>query len=143
MEEPFADEIVLDFTRADASSDHSYDVSATLFAKGPAREIGPLVSSTFNPLLLIFFQRDVNQMSRGINGSGHYFRNVIRRGMATPGRYEETTERMEVAGRTVEATRISFTPFLRDPHKDDMHDLNAKIYSVTFSKEVPGGVYRT
>ena len=140
MEEPFADEIVLDFKRTEEGSNHAFDVGATLFAKGAAKEIGPIVASTFNPLLLIFFQRDVNQMSRGTGGSGHYFRNVIRHAMAEPGKYAEEAVSVEIAGKRVAARRVSFTPFANDSHKDQMQGLAGKTYTVTVSDAVPGGL---
>ncbi|WP_321342221.1 hypothetical protein [Breoghania sp.] len=140
MEEPFADEVVLDFTRAGESTDHGYDVAATLFAKGAPREIGPLVASSYNPILLIFFQHDVNQMSRGTGGSSHYFRNVIRHAMGLKGAFSAEDVKTEVAGRTVKARRISFTPFATDAHKAQMSKLMTKRYTVTVSDEVAGGI---
>lgn len=140
MDEPFTDEIVLDLTRADDGSTHGFDVSATLFARGPARKIGPIVASTFNPLLLIFFQRDVNQMSRGTGGSNHYFRNVIRHAMAVPGNFEETRTTARFGDETVAARRISFTPFADDSNRAQMKSFARKTYAVTLSEAVPGGI---
>ena len=140
MEAPFTDEIVLDFAHAQTDAKHAYDVEATLFAKGAAKQVGPIVASTFNPLLLIFFQRDVNQMSRGTGGSGHYFRNVIRHAMSVPGNYAEEAVSLEIGGKPVAAHRVSFTPFADDSHKDQMRGLAAKTYTITVSDAVPGGL---
>ena len=140
VDEAFADEVILAFKRAGKNGDHGYDVAATLFANGAAREIGPLVASKFNPILLIFFQHDVNQMSRGTGGSSHYFRNVIRHSMGMKGAFHAEDVTAEVAGKTVKARRISFTPFVSDSHKAQMSKLMTKRYSITVSDEVPGGI---
>lgn len=140
LEKPFEDEVILAFKRADEAADHRYDVTATIFPKTRSQTLGPIVASAFNPLLLIYFQRDVNQMGNGTGGSKHYFRNVIRHSMATPGEFDEKNVTMEVAGKTIEVRQISFSPFKTDEHEAQMKSFSDKTYTVTLSDGVPGGI---
>src|SRR3546814_8766711 len=70
LEQPFSDDVVLDFMRH--RDDRGFDVDATLFPQSRKLKIGPISAAEVNPILLIFFQRDVTQMSNGTeNGREH------------------------------------------------------------------------
>src|SRR3546814_1573398 len=90
LEQPFSDDVVLDFMRH--RDDRGFDVDATLFPRSRKLQIGPISAAEVNPILLIFFQRDVTQMSNGTGGSQHYFRNTIRRVLQTSRSEEHTSE---------------------------------------------------
>lgn len=160
MDKPFHDEIVLDFKRRppeakDAEADKgaeagktektgdeaTFDVNVTLFPGTRNLPIGPITSTSFNPLLVIFFQRDVNQMGRNTGGSNHYFRNVIRHAMGAPGHQTETEIKIDWQGREVAATRVSFQPFIKDENRTRMKSFASKTYAVTLAPELPGGLY--
>lgn len=139
LEKPFADDVLLDFTRH--KEDRGFDVAATLFPRGQNLSIGPLSAAKANPILLIFFQRDANQMSNGTGGSQHYFRNALRRVLQTadPGGRHSTT--IELDGRSVEAHEVRFQPFVDDPNRARLRAFADKTYSFVLSEAVPGGVY--
>lgn len=150
METPFHDEVVLDFTRRpdkpdskdkEGATEATYDVNVTLFPGTRNQSVGPITSTSFNPLLVIFFQRDVNQMGRSTGGSNHYFRNVIRRAMGTPGHQTETALTVDWQGTEIAATRVSFQPFVKDENRTRMESFASKTYSVTLAPGVPGGIY--
>src|SRR3546814_4621386 len=90
-------------------------------------------SSDLNPILLIFFQRDVTQMSNGTGGSQHYFRNTIRRVLQTsdPASIRDTT--IDLGGERVAATEISFRPFANDPNRARLREFADKSYHVIIS----------
>src|SRR3546814_3587699 len=81
LEQPFSDDVVLDFMRH--RDDRGFDVDATLFPQSRQLQIGPIPAAEVNPILLIFFQLDVTQMSNGNGGSPNYFRTTIRRVLPT------------------------------------------------------------
>lgn len=139
VEQPFDDDVVLDFTRH--GEDRGFDVGATLFPQSRNLEIGPLSAAAVNPILLIFFQRDATQMSNGTGGSQHYFRNTIRRVLQTPdpGSVRDTT--IELDGKQVAASEISFQPFADDPNRARLRAFADKTYRFIVSDAVPGGIY--
>src|SRR3546814_7645268 len=102
VEQPFDDDVLLDFTRH--GNDRGFDVGATLFPHTRNLQIGPLSAAAVNPILLIFFQRDANQMSNGTGGSQHYFRNTIRRVLQTPDPQSLRQPTIEIDGRAVAAS---------------------------------------
>lgn len=141
METPFHDEVLLDFARKPGTDKPAYEVTVTLFPLTRNQSVGPIASSAYNPLLLIFFQRDVTQMGRSTGGNSNYFRNVIRHAMAQPGGTERAAVSVDWRGESLAATKISFQPFVNDANKERMNGFAAKTYSVTLAEGVPGGVF--
>lgn len=139
LEQPFGDDVLLDFTRH--ANDRGFDVAATLFPRSRNLQLGPLSAAEINPILLIFFQRDANQMSNGTGGSQHYFRNTIRRVLQTPDPQSLRQTTIELDGRTVAASEVSFQPFADDPNRARLRAFADKTYHFVLSDAVPGGVY--
>lgn len=110
-----------------------------LFEGSARRTAGPMGAKDQNPLLLVFFQIDVTEMSRLTAGSALYFQQQIRRHFNDM----SPTEKVEVQldGRPVQATRITFRPFAADPQIDQFPVFRDKSYEITVSDEVPGGVW--
>ena len=84
-----------------------------LFEGSARRTAGPLGAKDQNPLLLVFLQMDVTEMSRLTAGSAFYFQQQIRRHFNDMA----PTEKVQVQfdGRPVQATRITLRPFAADP----------------------------
>lgn len=141
MEEPFADDVLLDFTRNDDSSSSGYSVEMTLFSKTRNQTVGPVSAAAVNPILLIFFQRDVTHMSNGTGGSQHYFRNAIRTALQQPDESAINAITIDLGGRQVAASEISLRPFSGDSHRAQMRNFADKTYRFVVSAAVPGGIY--
>jgi hypothetical protein len=139
VEQPFDDNVLLDFTRQ--LNDGGFDVGATLFPQSRKLQLGPISAATVNPILLIFFQRDANQMSNGTGGSQHYFRNTIRRVLQAPDPESVRDTTIELGGKQVAASEISFRPFATDPNRARLREFSGKTYQVIVSDAVPGGIY--
>ncbi|HEY9549216.1 MAG TPA: hypothetical protein VIR45_06920, partial [Kiloniellaceae bacterium] len=118
-----------------------FDVGATLFPRSRNLQLGPLSAAEVNPILLIFFQRDANQMSNGTGGSQHYFRNTIRRVLQTPDPQSLRQTTIEIDGRAVAASEVSIQPFAHDPNRARLRAFADKTYHFVLSDAVPGGVY--
>lgn len=138
-DQPFDDAVMLAFARHDA--DPGFDVAATLFPQTRKLEIGPISAAQTNPILLIFFQRDANQMSNGTGGSQHYFRNAIRRVMQTPDPDCLRAITIDLDGRRLAASEITFRPFAADPNRARLREFADKVYRIVLSEAVPGGIY--
>src|SRR3546814_7888028 len=108
--------------------DRGFDVDATLFPQSRKLQIGPISAAEVNPILLIFFQRDVTQMSNGTGGSQHYFRNTIRRVLQTsdPASIRDTT--IDLGDERVAATRS-------EEHTSEIQSLMRHSYAVFCLKE--------
>ncbi len=144
MEKPFRDDVLLDFHRQSANQageTNGFDVEMTIFPQTRKQTVGPLTATTYNPILLVFFQRDVTHMSNGTGGSQHYFRNVIRQVMQDPKGASIKDVTVDLNGQQVAAREISFRPFMGDNHRAQLRGFADKTYRVIVSDEVPGGVY--
>jgi len=140
MEKPFADDVLLDFARGDRT-DGSFDVEVTVFSQTRKQLIGPISAASVNPILLVFFQRDVTHMSNGTGGSQHYFRNAIRRALQTPNENSVSAITINLDGRSIPASEISFQPFAGDADRARLRGFADKTYRVILSPEVPGSIY--
>lgn len=140
MEKPFSDDVLLNFTRQAADAE-GFDVEVTIFSQTRNQVIGPVSATSYNPILLVFFQRDVVHMKNGTGGSQHYFRNVIRKAMQTPDEGSVRDVTIDLNGRQVSAKEISFRPFLTDDHRAELRGFAEKTYRFVMSDAVPGGIY--
>lgn len=144
MEKSFNDDVLLDFTRQapdQAGEEHGFDVELTIFPQTRKQTVGPITATAYNPILLVFFQRDVTHMSNGTGGSQHYFRNVIRHAMQDPKEADIKDVTIKLDGHQVAAREISFRPFLGDSHRAELRGFADKTYRVILSDAVPGGIY--
>lgn len=140
MEKPFADDVSLAFSRGPGTDD-DFDVEVTVFSKTRNQVIGPISATSVNPILLIFFQRDVTHMSNGTGGSQHYFRNAIRRSLQMPDQNSVHAITVDLDGREIAASEVSFKPFAGDANRARLRGFADKTYRVVLSPEVPGGIY--
>ncbi|WP_163270330.1 hypothetical protein [Chelativorans alearense] len=144
VETPFADRVVLNFSRRDAGKEEGgavFNVEGTMFAQTRKQTIPSISASRVNPILLIFLQHDVRQMSGSTGGSGGYFRNAIRRVLRAPGQGETDVTTVTLGGRSVPAKLITLQPFMNEANRQRMPSLAGKIYRIVVSEEVPGGIY--
>jgi hypothetical protein len=151
IETPFVDEMRFGFSkdagetatqtaRGQMRSDgigYAFDIS--LFTEERRQGLPQMPADTINPLFLVFFQRDTNLMNRNTGGSVHYFRNLIRTAMNQPATAEEVT--VELDGRQVAATAVTFRPFSGDQRRGEMGPFANKEYRIVMSDDVPGHVY--
>jgi hypothetical protein len=96
---------------------------------------GSFQSLVGNPVVVVFLERDVADMSRILRGSPYYIRNRIREALG------ETTlaepARFTFEGREIEGWRVAVSPFAQDRNRDKLREYSAKRYEYA----VPGGVY--
>jgi hypothetical protein len=120
-------------------ADGAKKVWLDLFEGEARRAIGPVDAREQNPLLLVFLQMDVTEMSRLTTGAAAYFQQQIRK------HFNETvpTEAVEVEvdGKPVPATRITIRPFTADPRIAQFPAFRDKAYEITVADGVPGGLW--
>lgn len=100
---------------------------------------GPFPSLVGNPVLLLFLERDVAEMSRTLRGSPHYIRNRIREALGASMLAEPA--RFVFEGREIEGWRVTVSPFGQDRNRDRLREHAGKRYQFTLSEAVPGRLY--
>ena len=100
---------------------------------------GPFPSLVGNPVLLLFLERDVAEMSRTLRGSPHYIRNRIREALGAATLAEPA--RFVFDGREIEGWRVTVSPFGQDRNRDKLREHAGKRYQFTLSDAVPGRLY--
>lgn len=92
-----------------------------------------------NPVLIAMFERLAQDMSNDVGAGALYFRNRIRDALAGDAtRIESVEERL--GDRPVQATRLSFRPFVTDAYLGSRPDYADAEFSVIVAEGVPGGV---
>lgn len=93
-----------------------------------------------NPVLGIYMQGDVYEMARLTEGSWRHFHKRIKVALREVARVEPVT--ITYDGRELAAEKISFNPYLNDPHRSRFRKFSNKIYEITFAEDVPGKLYQ-
>lgn len=92
-----------------------------------------------NPVIVAVLEQDVQEMNKVLGGSPVYLRNRIMEAMRNDGGPQPV--KVEYAGRTLDGWKVTLTPFVNDRNKEKMKDFAARTYELTFSDDVPGGLY--
>jgi hypothetical protein len=100
---------------------------------------GPFPSLVGNPVLLLFLERDVAEMSRTLRGSPYYIRNRIREALGAATLAEPA--RFAFDGREIEGWRVTVSPFGHDRNREKLREHAGKRYEFTLSDAVPGRLY--
>ncbi len=104
------------------------------------RRFAPIEGFRGNPVIMLFLQRDVEEMSEATGGGQSYFRNRIRHAFRAGAEVDEVP--FESEGRQLTATRVTIRPFEKDPKRERMAGGASKTYEFLLSSEIPGGLYR-
>ncbi len=116
-------------------------VELRLYTGANARRVSPPQGYRNNPMIVLFLQRDVEQMSRMTGGSPNYFRNRIRAAFAEPAAVQAETVTFSHDGRPLEGTKVTVRPFVNDPQIPRYAEFQHKRYEFVLTPEIPGGVY--
>jgi hypothetical protein len=137
VDPPVAGRIDLDVREVGA--DGAKSVFVDMFEGPNHREFGPIASKEQNPLVLVFLQRDVNEMANLTGGAAMYFQQQIRRAFSS----EAESEAVEVSlgDRKLPGRRLVMRPFAKDPQIDRFPQFKNKAYEFIVAEGVPGGVY--
>jgi hypothetical protein len=93
-----------------------------------------------NPVLLYYLEREIREMARLTGGSASHFRQRIRSALAESAQVEAIDIRF--GGQTIQAQRITISPYESDPNRDHFPRLATKQYVFTLSDKIPGLIYQ-
>jgi len=137
FEEGFEDTVVLKILEVKAGG---MKHAAVTFFTGERNQFVPENENTnVNPVLGIYLQGDVYEMERLTDGHWRYFHRALKRGFAEEASVEDVT--IEFDGRRYAARRVTMTPYLDDPRREDMGEFARKRYAITVADELPGYLY--
>lgn len=138
LERPFTSAVRMEVRTI--AADGGKQVFFDMFEGPNRRQYGPVTAAEQNPLVLVFLQRDMMQMSNLTGGSAVYFQQQVRKGFNQPA--ETETVEIELDGRKLPATRLVMRPFRSDPNIQRFPAFRDKAYEFVVAEEVPGGIYR-
>jgi hypothetical protein len=130
----FEDRIRLQIEKGDAEATRT--VRVELFGRERRRAAGPFEDVRSNPVLMLFLEYHVEQLSRSFQANPRYLKNAIR--AALRDKYRIEAGESSVDGRPVKTWRVLIAPFIDDPNKARMTGLEGLVYTLAVSEEVPG-----
>ncbi len=134
----FDDTIALKLDKAEDEVHRSVEVK--LFSGANAKPAGPFEATAQNPVLLLVFEENVQELGALFKANPRYLKNAIRKAWRDSAKIEDA--QVTVNGRQVPGTRITVTPFVDLPEKDKMMGLDTMTYVVDIADSVPGDVAR-
>lgn len=132
----FEDRIILSLGKGDDADSRTAEVK--MFSGVNAKPAGPFPSDKQNPVLLLVFEENVQEMSKIFKGNPRYLKNAIRKAWRDDAKIEPVS--VSVDGKSMPGTRIAVQPFANDPEKDKMMGLEGMTYVVEIADGVPGQI---
>ena len=132
----FKDEVVLTLGAGDDAKSRSAEMQ--LFSGANRKPAGPFPSESQNPVLLVVLEDNVQELSTLFKANPRYLKNAIRKAWRDHATIEPA--QVMIDGKTVAVTRISVTPFAKDPEADKMQGLQTMTYVVDVADDVPGAI---
>ena len=129
----------IDLEVREVGADGAKSVYVDMFEGANHRELGPIASKEQNPLILVFLQRDVNQMANLTGGSAMYFQQQIRK--AFQDEAESAPVEVTLGDHKLQGRRLVMRPLAHDPRLNRFSQFKDKAYEFVVAEGVPGGVY--
>lgn len=134
----FTDTIKLTLDKAEDEVHRT--IEAKMFSGANAKPAGPFESTAQNPVLLLVFENNVQELGDLFKANPRFLKNTIRTAWRDKAKIEDV--QIMVNGKAVAGTRITVTPFADSPDKDKMLGLEGMTYVVEIADSVPGQVAR-
>lgn len=139
-EEGFTDAVYLDIIKI--NDDGTKNAMLDFFTADRKQVVSPdnVTNITGNPVLGIYMQGDVYEMNRLTEGNWHHFQKMIKIALRENAKVEPVS--FYYNGKKCTGEKITFTPYLNDPHRNDFEKFSEKQYEFTFSDDIPGSLYQ-
>jgi hypothetical protein len=138
LDAPFEDRVVLSIRLAEGSGKKS--VEADYLSGEHLLRLPRLDDAQGNPVVLYFLEADVREMKRRTGGSPAFFRKRIRMALAQAAEVHAVS--FDYAGQQAAGTEVRIRPYHGDAMHERLKEMEDKLYVLTFSPQVPGGVYQ-
>jgi len=139
-EDGFIDDVYLDIV--EINEDGTRNAALEFFTEERRQKVSPsnLEKITGNPVIGIYMQGDVYEMSRLTDGGWKYFHQQIKLAIAANDESEPVT--IELDGKEYQGERITLYPFEKIPKKSRLREFSDKRYEFIMSEEIPGKLYQ-
>jgi len=139
-EEGFTDAVYLDISKI--NEDGSKDTILEFFTadRQQAASSDNLNNIRGNPVIGVYMQGDVVEMNRLTEGSWRYFQRRIKLAISDNAEIEAVSFNFD--GKTIAGEKITITPYVKDPRRNQFADLADKRYEFIFSNQIPGSLYQ-
>ena len=139
-EEGFTDAVYLDIIKL--NEDGTKNAVLDFFTADRKQAVSPdnVTNITGNPVLGIYMQGDVYEMNRLTEGHWRHFQKMIKIALRQDATIEPVT--FLYNGKEYQGEKISFDPFIKDPHRSDFEKFANKHYEFIFSDAIPGSLYQ-
>lgn len=118
----------------------SRTLKADFFSGERHRAAGPFEDVTGNPVLILFLENHLADLSGKLMGNPRYFKNAIR--AALRDKAEVTRTSFTVGGRLYGGWRVKVQPFAGDPNARKMRGLDTLAYEFDVAPDLPGEIVR-
>ncbi len=129
----YSDDIRLGVAKIDDKGGR--DVVFKVFTGDNARDPQNWPELTINPLFIWYLDRSVSTFNSLAGGSHMYLKHKIREAL---GNATAEEVKAEYGGKTVDAYRISVSPFVDDPSASKMQGFHKTAFTIVVSNQVPG-----
>ena len=113
-------------------------VEVDMFSGAHHRATGAFEDVTSNPVLVLFLENHIDELSRRLGANPRYLKNAIRAALRDKAVIQPTD--MALNGRTMPASRITVTPFAEDPNKARLNGLEGLTYEFVVADGLPGRI---
>ena len=139
-EEGFDDDVYLDIV--EINEDGTRNATLDFFTEEKKQKVAPsnVTNITGNPVIGIYLQGDVYEMSRLTEGGWKYFHKMIKLAIADNNESEPVT--IVLDGDEYQGEKITLYPFERIPKKSRLREFSDKRYEFIMSEEIPGKLYQ-
>ena len=139
-EEGFIDDVYLDIVKV--NEDGTRDAVLDFFSGEQKQIIAPsnVEKITGNPVIGIYLQGDVYEMSRLTEGGWKYFHRQIKLAMADSNTSEQVV--VELDGKQYDSEKIVLYPYKNIKMKNRLKEFSDKSYEFILSNEIPGKLYQ-
>jgi hypothetical protein len=139
-EEGFVDDVYLDVVKI--NDDGTRDAALDFFTEERKQDVSSsnVINITGNPVIGVYLQGDVHEMSRLTDGGWKYFHRMIKLAIADNDTSEQVT--IELDGKEYQGEKITLYPFEKIPKKSRLREFSDKRYEFIMSEEIPGKLYQ-
>ena len=139
-EDGFTDSVYLDVIKI--NNDGSKNTSLDFFSQDRKQKASSdnLNNIKGNPVIGIYMQGDVMDMNRLTEGSWRYFQRRIKFAISDEAEIESIS--FDFNGKKIEGKKITITPYVKDPRRNQFNEFADKRYEFIFSKHIPGSLYQ-
>ena len=139
-EEGFVDDVYLDIVKI--NEDGTRDAVLQFFTQEKSQKVAPsnVTNITGNPVIGIYLQGDVYEMSRLTEGHWKYFHKQIK--LAIADNNESVPVTIELNGKQYQGEKIVLHPYDSIANKGRLKEFSDKSYEFILSEEIPGKLYQ-